>query len=91
MPSYFSNHFTLNPDIHFYNTPSRNNIHIGKVFFNLGLSSFSFAAAKLFKDLEYSVKYRLSHFWRLLGCYMHGWDCKHKLGFVYNISFSFLN
>ena len=53
-PSYLSNLFCLNSDVHNYNTRRKNDIHLAKIGSKSGERSFTLKAAKLFNSLRWS-------------------------------------
>ena len=52
----FSNYFTPNMDIHNYNTRSRNNLHLFRVFTSRGAYCLKFKAIKLWNELPDRLK-----------------------------------
>ena len=55
-PSYLSNLFCLNSDVHNYNTRRKNDIHLAKIGSKSGERSFTYKAAKLFNNLSSTTK-----------------------------------
>ena len=55
-PSYLCDLFSLNSDIHNYNTRNKSNLHMAKITSKSGYRSFTYSAAKLYNSLNTATK-----------------------------------